>query len=201
MGPSASPQGKLKLRPIKANVFFAVYEDGIFFMALNKEQKENIVEKLKQSIAKQKAMVFVAIEGLKTTELFDLRKELKQDDCLLTVVKKTLLGMAFKQSKIELDVKELKGELALVFGFGDEIRPAKIAYQFSKKNKSLKILGGFFENEVKTAEEIIILARIPSREELLAKIVSSISSPISGFINVLQGNIKGLVYVLSAIKK
>jgi len=170
-------------------------------MALTKEQKKNIVEKLKQSIAQQKAVVFVAIDGLKTTKLFDLRKELKQDNCLLTVAKKTLLSIAFKQSKMEFDAKELEGELALVFGFGDEIMPAKIAYQFSKKNKNLKILGGFFENEIKTAEEMIILAKIPSREELLAKVVSSISSPISGFVNVLQGNIKGLVCVLSKIKQ
>lgn len=189
-----------RLSPIEAKVIFCRLRRWHFFMALTKEQKENIVEKLKQSIAKQKAVVFVAIDGLKTTELFDLRKELKQDDCLLTVAKKTLLSIAFKQSKMEFDVKGLKGELALVFGFGDEIMPAKIAYQFSKKNKNLKILGGVFESEVKTAEEIIILAKIPSREELLAKVVSSISSPISGFINVLQGNIKGLVYVLTQIK-
>jgi len=169
-------------------------------MPLTKEQKKNIVEKLKQSIAQQKAMVFVAIEGLKTTELFDLRKKLKQDDCLLTVAKKTLLSIAFNQSKIEFDAQKLEGEIALVFGYGDEIMPAKIAYEFSKKNKNLKILGGFFENEIKTAEEMIILAKIPSKEELLAKVVSSISSPISGFVNVLRANIKGLVYVLTQIK-
>ena len=169
-------------------------------MALNKEQKKNIVEKLKQNIAKQKAVVFVAIDSLKTTELFDLRKELKQDNCLLTVAKKTLLSIAFKQSKMEFDVKGLEGELALVFGFGDEIMPAKIAYQFSRKNKNLKILGGFFENEIKTAQEMIVLAKIPSKEELLAKFIGSIKAPISGFANVLQGNIKGLIYILKQAK-
>ena len=189
-----------RLSPIEANVYLLSTKIAFFFMALTKEQKENIVEKLKQSIAQQKAVVFVAIDGLKTTELFDLRKGLKQDNCLLTVAKKTLLSIAFKQSKMEFNAKELEGELALIFGFGDEIMPAKIAYQFSKKNKNLKILGGLFENEVKTAEEIIILAKIPSREELLAKVVSSISSPISGFVNVLQGNIKGLIYILKQAK-
>ena len=169
-------------------------------MALTKEQKKNIVEKLKKSIAEQKAIVFVAIEGLKTTEIFDLRKQLKEDNCLLIVAKKTLLSIAFKQSKIEFDAKKLEGEIALVFGYGDEIAPAKIAYQFSRKNKSLKILGGFFENEIKTPEEMIILAKIPSREELLAKIVGSIKAPISGFVNVLQGNIKGLITVLAKAK-
>jgi len=169
-------------------------------MALTKEQKKNILEKLKQNIAKQKAMVFVAIDSLKTTELFDLRKELKQSDCLLTVAKKTLLTIAFKESKMDFNAKELEGEVALVFGFEDAIIPAKTAYQFSRKNKNLKILGGFFENEVKTAEEMIVLAKIPSKEELLAKIIGSIKAPISGFASVLQGNIKGLITVLAKAK-
>ena len=199
MGPSAS-SGQAEVKTHLGKCFFCCLQRQHFYMALTKEQKKNIVEKLKQSIAQQKAVVFVAIDGLKTTELFDLRKELKQDNCLLTVAKKTLLNIAFKQSKMEFDAKELEGELALVFGFEDEIMPAKIAYQFSKKNKNLKILGGFFENKIKTAEEMITLARIPSREELLAKIVGSIKAPISGFVNVLQGNIKGLIYVLTQIK-
>ncbi len=170
-------------------------------MALTKEQKKNIVEKLKQNIDKQKAMVFVAIEGLKAAELFDLRKSLKQEDCLLSVAKKTLLDIAFKQSKMEFNTEALQGQLALIFGFKDEIIAAKTAYEFSLKNKNLKILGGFFENKVRDAEGIITLAKIPSKQELLAKVVASISSPISGFANALQGNIRNLVYVLSGIKK
>jgi len=170
-------------------------------MALTKEQKKNIVEKLKKNIDKQKAMVFVAVEGLKAAEIFDLRKSLKQEDCLLCVAKKTLLNIAFKQSKMDFDTEALQGQLALIFGFGDELTPAKIAYQFSLKNENLKILGGFFENKLIDAEEIISLAKIPSKQELLAKVVASISSPISGFANALQGNIRNLVYVLSGIKK
>ena len=74
------------------------------------------------------------------------------------------------------------------------------AYNFSLKNENLKILGGFLENQLRNMEEIIILAKIPSKQELLAKFIGSIKAPMSGFVNVLQGNIKGLVYVLSQIK-
>jgi large subunit ribosomal protein L10 len=169
-------------------------------MALTKEQKKNIVKELNENIANQKAMVFVSVKGLKASELFDLRNQLKESDCLISVIKKTLLSIAFKENKIEIDEESLAGQVALVFGFKDEITPAKISYQFSLKNENLEILGGFIENEFKTVEEIITLAKTPSKEELLARIIGSIKAPISGFANVLQGNIKGLVYVLTQIK-
>ena len=169
-------------------------------MALTKEQKQKIVEELKENIDKQKSMVFVAIEGLKAADLFDLRKRLKAADCLLIVAKKTLLDIAFKERKVGIDMEKLAGQVALVFGFKDQISPAKIPYNFSLGNKNLKILGGFYENKLRDAEEIITLARIPSREELLARVVGSISAPISGFVNVLQANIKGLIYILKQAK-
>lgn len=169
-------------------------------MALTREQKQKIIQEVKDKIARQKAMVFVSIENLKAKDLFGLREKLKKADCLLVVAKKTLLNIAFKEKKIDFDKEKIKGQPALVFGFGDEISPAKIAYQFSRKNENLKISGGFFENKFIEAEEVIELAKIPSREALLARIVGSISAPIANFANVLQGNIKGLITVLSKLK-
>lgn len=169
-------------------------------MALTKEQKQKVVEKLKEKIANQKAMVFVAIEGLKAADLFALRKRLKEADCALSVAKKTLLNIAFKEKKMEFDAEDLEGQLALIFGFGDEIMPAKTAYQFSLENERLKILGGFFEDKFIDAKEIITLAKIPSKKELLAKVVGSISAPISNFVYTLQANIKGLITVLAKAK-
>jgi len=169
-------------------------------MALTKEKKQKVIEKLKENIAQQKSMVFVATEGLKAKELFDLRKKLKAADCLLIVAKKTLLDVAFKEKKIGIDPEKLAGQVASVFGFKDEISSAKIPYDFSLENKNLKILGGFYENKFRDAEEVITLAKIPSRKELLAGLVGSISAPISGFVNVLQANIKGLIYILKQDK-
>jgi len=170
-------------------------------MALTKEQKQDILEDLKKNIDKQKSMVFVSVSGLKATDLLNLRNRLKEADCLLTVSKKTLIDIAFKSENIEVDVDKLDGQVALVFGFKDEVLPAKTTYEFSKTNKNLKILSGFFENKFREVNEIITLAKIPSREELLAKVVGSISAPISGLANVLQGNLRNLVYVLKEIKK
>lgn len=169
-------------------------------MALTKEQKQKIVEELKENLNKQKAMVLVAFEGLKAKELFDLREKLKEANCLFIVAKKTLLDIAFKEKKLDFNKEKLEGEVALIFSFGDEISPARIAYQFSQINENLKILGGFFENKFIEKERVLELAKIPTRQELLARIIGSISAPVSNFANVLQGNIKGLIYVLKQVK-
>ena len=169
-------------------------------MPKTKEQKKEILRGLEDKIGKQKSMVLVAIKGLGAKDVFDLREQLKKADCLLSVAKKTLFGLAFKAKKIKIDKEKMEGEVGLVFGFKDEIAPAKISYQFSQTNENLKILGGFFENNFIGKDEVVGLANLPSKMELLAKVVGSIASPISGFANVLQGNIRGLINVLTKIK-
>ncbi len=169
-------------------------------MALTKTQKQKILEDLKEKIARQKAIIFVNFSGLKVKDLFDLRKRLKNVNSELKVSKKTLLALVFKEKKLKIDIEELKGEIALIFGFQNETSPAKTAYQFSQENKNLKILGGFSENKFVEPEKIIELAKLPTREELLARLISSVSAPVSNFINVLEGNIKGLIYILSKAK-
>jgi len=165
----------------------------IFKMALTKSQKQKIVEDLKEKIARQKAMIFVDFTGLKVKDLSNLRKKLRTADNEIKVVKKTLLGSAFRERDFKIDIEKLKGELAIVFGFKDGLSLAKMIYQFAEANPNLKILGGFFEKKFREAEEIITLAQLPTREELLAKLVGTIFAPVSNFVNVLQGNIKGLL--------
>jgi len=172
-------------------------------MVLTKERKKKILDQLKDKIAKQKVVIFVDFTGLKVKDIFSLRKKLKTADSQLKVAKKTLTQIAFKESGLEIDIKKLKGEIALAFGFKDEISPAKIVYQFSQENPNLKILGGMVESqkfEFLSTEQIIELAKLPTREELLERLTRSVSAPISNFVNVLEGNIKGLIYALNAIK-
>jgi len=170
-------------------------------MAITKARKQKILEDLKEMFSRQKAIILVGISGLKVKNISQLRKELKVIDGSLRVAKKTLMEIAFKENNLKLDKDNFKEEIALAFAFKDEILPAKTVYQFSQENENLKILGGYFENEFKPAEWVIELAKLPTREELLAKLVGSLKSPISNFVNALEGNIKGLIYALSAIKK
>ncbi len=170
-------------------------------MPKTKEQKKLILEELNERIKKQTIIVIVDFTGLKVPEAFDLRKRLKKVNAELRVAKKTLIQLAFKNNNLDKNIKEMNGEIALVFGYKDEILPVKTTYDFSKENENLKILGGFFENEFQNAEKFIELAKLPSKEELLGKLVGSISSPITGFVRTLQYNLKGLIFALNAIKE
>jgi len=171
-------------------------------MAQTKAQKQKIVEELKEKINKQKMVVFFDFTGLKVKDLSVLRKKLKKEKAELKMAKKTLMAIAFKElnKSAAENIKKMTGEIALIFGYQDLLMPTKTLWQFSKDFPTLKILGGFLENEFKEADEIITLAQLPSREELLTRLVASIARPISGLINALQYNIKGLVYLLTKAK-
>ena len=169
-------------------------------MPLTKEQKKKILENLKEKLDKQKALIFVDFTGLKVKDLSSLRKELKKAFGELKVAKKTLLSLSLKEKGLKIEKEKLKGEIAMIFGYQDVISPSKMVYQFSKTNPNIKILGGFLENQFKEAEDIIMLAQLPSREVLISRLVGNIASPISGFINALQYNLKGLMYLLTKIK-
>lgn len=171
-----------------------------FVMPQTREQKKKIVEEIRDKFKKQKIAFFVDFKGLKTRDLSDLKRSLKKAQSELVVAKKTLLGLALKGGELNFDVKRLEGQIAVVFGFKDEILPAKIVYQFSQKNEKLKVLGGIFDGNIIEKEKIIELAQLPSKEELLAGLVGRISSPIYGLVNVLQGNIKGLITILAKAK-
>lgn len=175
-------------------------------MPKTKAQKQKILEDLKEKVARQKAMVFVDFTGVKVKDLSDFRKKLKKSNSEVKVAKKTLLSLALKDynQKISELVKSLAGEVALVFGYQDEITPAKSVFEFSEKNKNLKILGGLIESQKDNfllADYIVELAKLPSKEELLARLVGSIKAPVSNFVYALNYNLKGLVYLLSNIKK
>lgn len=170
-------------------------------MALTKDKKNQIIKKLEESISGQKIMVFVSIAKLKAKDLFGLKKDLKEKGNILSVAKKTLFRIAAKNKGFEIDTKKLDGEMAIVFGSNDEVSAANIIDKFSKKNENLKILGGFFEKGLIGKDKIVALASIPSRQELLSKLVGSINSPASNFVRVLSGNVRGLVLALSAIAK
>lgn len=170
-------------------------------MALTKEKKKSVIDRIEKSIDNQKIMIFIGIAKIKAKDLLGLKNSLKEKGNVLTVVKKTLFNIASKNKGILIDAKKLEGEMAVVFGNEDEISAAKSVAQFFKGDENLKILGGVFENKEIEAEKVIALSQIPSRPELLAKAVGSIKAPVSNFVSVLSGNMRNLVYVLGQIKK
>jgi large subunit ribosomal protein L10 len=158
-------------------------------MALTKEKKQKSLGDLKTHLSKQKSIVFADFSKVNSKDLFSLRKQLKEAGCQLKVAKKTLVRIAFGQSGISFwnhVKKSVPGQLALVMGFEDEIAPARIANKFTKVNENFKILGGVFESRFIDRDKVLALATLPSREELLARMLGSISSSTTKFVRVLD---------------
>lgn len=189
---SLPAEGKIFINPAAGRNFK--------FMAISREKKKEILEQLKEKIERQKITIFVNFWNVKANELFKLRKKVKEKGGELKVAKKNLVKIAFEKSKIKIEMEKLIGQIALVFGYEDEISIAKTVWEFSKENPNLKILAGIFENKFLNENEIIELAKLPAREEILREIVSTISAPILNFVEVLKANLRNFVFVLSQIK-
>jgi large subunit ribosomal protein L10 len=170
-------------------------------MAISKDKKEVLVAELTEKLSGSKAVVFTDFRGLTVEELEEVRNKLRAEGISFKVVKNTLFHIAAKNAGLELTEEATGGRpVAVAFGAGDEVAPAKITNEFAKKNDKFAIIGGILEGKQITDIAVKSLANMPSREELYAKIVGSIASPMSGMVNVLSGNLRGLVNVLNAIK-
>ena len=167
---------------------------------LNKNQKAEIITDLIEKLKRQKIAIFTDFRGISVAKLNLLRRALKKEGAEYKIAKKTLIDRAFKDAGLPGEIKKLKGEIGMAFGFVDQVLPAKALLKFSKTNETFKILGGILGDQILNAKEIITLAKLPSREALLSQLVRVLSSPMRGLVTVLQGNTKNLVVVLNKIK-
>jgi len=166
-----------------------------------KLQKKEIVRDMASKAKEAKAVVFSDFKGVKVKDLTQLKKELRKEGVDFKVAKKTLINIAFKEAGIEIDTRKMEGQVAVSISNQDEVVAAKIIEKFVKTNQNLKILGGILESKFLNVEQVKALAKLPSKEELLGKLVGTIQAPISGFVNICAGNIRGLVQVLKGISE
>jgi len=164
-----------------------------------RKQKEVIVKDLAEKLKSSKAVVFSDYKGLSVKDMTTLRKELLKEGIDFRVAKKTLMDLALKDAKISADIIKMEGQLAMAISQNDEVLAAKIIARTAKGNENIKILGGILGTKFLQKEEVMALSALPSKEELLAKLVGTLNAPISGFVNVLAGNLRGLVNVLKAV--
>lgn len=172
-------------------------------MPKSKIQKEEILRTLALKIKKSKSIIFASFNALEVKDNEALRAKLRAENGEYYVAKKTLMELAFKDQKIEgLKVRGFEGKVAAIFSYEDEVAPAKVIFNF-KKDKEGKIvfLGGILNEKLLSQAEVENLAQLPSKHELHAKLVGSLNAPISGFVTVLAGNLRGLVTVLKAIEE
>ena len=170
-------------------------------MPKTKQQKEAISQKITDQIQQQSAVAFVDFTGISVADINKLRQELKKAGAKMMVAKKTLLKHAFHAKNIAMDFATMKGEIAAVFALQDPIAPLKALSDFAKEHEQLQFRAGYMDGTILDATMIGELAKLPGKKTLQGQLVYVLAAPISGFANVLQGNIKGLIYALRALEE
>lgn len=166
---------------------------------LTRQQKEEIVAKLSEEIKAAPACVLADFKGLNANDMVELKRQLRQSGSSFQVIKKKLLAIVFKNNDLTIDPKSLDGQIAISVS-PDEVTSAKIIFETAKKNENVKIVGGVLGEKLMSVEEVNALAKLPSRDELRARLLGQLQAPISGFVNVLAGVPRTFVQALSAIK-
>lgn len=148
-------------------------------MAISRDKKVKILEKVKKAITGSQSVVFVNFQGLNVAKANELRRKLQDNNISYTVVKKSLIKKALDSSELSGVRPELGGEIALAYG-EDLLAPAKGIYDFSKEVSQLKIVGGIFEGGYMDKEAMTDIAQIPSREGLYGQLLYMMMWPVQG---------------------
>lgn len=167
---------------------------------MRKEQKVKEMVALTERIEKAKAMIFTEYRGLKVSEMNDLRSKLRAGKSTLKVVKNRLIKRVLEERGLGVLAKYFSGPTAVASSDVDPITPAKVLVGFAKEHDRMVLKGGYLEGRALTGADIKSLASMPSREELLARVLSSMNAPASNLVGVLAAIPRKLVYALNAIK-
>ena len=166
-------------------------------------QKQAMVADLKDIFVNAKGVVFTAYTGITVAQDTKLRRKFREAGVEYRVIKNTMAMIAAKETEKEGLLPTFEGATAMAFSKEDAVAPAKVLADFAKEEKleALQVKAGLVEGAVIDAAGVKALADLPPREVLVAQVLAGMQSPIVGFVNVLQGNIRNLVYALEAVRK
>ena len=149
-------------------------------------QKKEEVTKLANEMKEAKLVLLTDYRGINVDDVTKLRTELRNANAKYTVIKNNITRRALAEAGIEGLENELEGPTAVIMSNDDYLEPAKAIYNFTKNNDYYKIKGGVVEGKVMTAEEIITLAKLPSKEQLLSMLAGALLANISKFAVALD---------------
>ena len=164
------------------------------------EDKKKIVEDLKEKFATTKVVIVTDYKGLNVAQMTELRRNLSEANVEFQVVKNTLLTRASKDTDAELLADVFKGPSGIALSFDDPVAPAKVLTQFAKDNQKLEIKAGVMNGKRMNLDAITALSKLPSREELLAQVLSTMNAVPTGLVRALADVPRRMVNVLNAIK-
>lgn len=169
-------------------------------MAISKQKKEEVLQELVEKFQKAKSVVFAEYRGLTVKQVGEVRNQLRAEGVDYKVAKKTLLSLAAQKAGFKaIPTEYMEGPISAIFSYADEVTGPKIVHKLGKEYEGLTLKGGVMDGESFGPAQAVQLATIPSREELIAKMLGSLKAPISGFHGVLHGTIRQFVGTLQAI--
>jgi len=165
------------------------------------EEKKQIVEDLHERLTKSKVVIVTDYKGLDVAAVTELRRQLRESQIEFQVVKNTLLVRAAADTDAALMQNQFKGPSAIALSYDDPVSPAKILTTFAKDNEKLEIRAGVMSGKVLDLAAIKALSNLPSREQLLAQLLSAMNGVPTSLVRVLAAVPQKLVYALQAIKE
>lgn len=163
-------------------------------------RKETAVQELRDRLAASHNLFLTDYAGLTVEEITKLRGELRKDGNTYAVVKNTLFRIAAGDLAAQLE-RFLAGPTGIVFAGEDPVAPAKALKTFTDATKKVSVKAAYIDGQIVDAAQVARLASLPSKPELIAKLVGSLASPLRGLVTVLSGNQSGLVRVLNQIRE
>jgi len=167
---------------------------------LNISQKKEVVERLAKDFKESEISILVDYKGLNVLKMTELRALLRKEGIRIEVVKNSLLERASEGTDAALMKDFYKGPNAIILSKKDPVAPAKILMNFAKDNDKLEIKAGALSGKLLSPEDIKQLAKLPSKEEFLGKLVYTLNTVPTSLVNVLSGVPRAFVNVLNAIK-
>jgi large subunit ribosomal protein L10 len=164
-------------------------------------EKITAVEALASQFHGATSIVLADYTGLTVAQMTDFRTQCRAKNVECRVVKNRLAAIAAGQANLEALQGHLKGPTALVLGRESQVEPAKLVVDFAKNNEKLKVKGGVLDGQFITPERVVALSKVPSREELIAKMMGSINSPASGLVGTINGVVAALTRAIDAVAK
>jgi large subunit ribosomal protein L10 len=168
---------------------------------VKRSEKEAVVKELSGRLSKAKAVVLTDFSGLKVDQMTELRRKFRESGLEYLVVKNTLFKLASQGTNTEALTQEIAGPNGLGFAYEDPVEMAKVLVEFAKANPKLEIKEGVLEGKPIAAEDVKSLAKLPSREVLLAQLLGAMNGVARNFVSVLAAVPRGLVTALKQIEE
>jgi len=168
---------------------------------MNREDKAAAISELGEGIGKATNAFVIAFKGITVPQVTELRRQVRETNSKYVVVKNTLALIAVKDSPLTALKDQFSGPTAVAFNTTDAVGLAKALTKFAKDVPTISFKGAMLNGQIVPADQIQAIANLPSRAELIAKLLYVMQAPIRGLATVLQANIRNIAVLLSEIAK